>query len=236
MRFAAYLLSFLLTTALYAHACPLVNNFPNINCDTQINALTAAIEPKLRFAGIGDSTMAGRGDVNNQGGWLMRLGSAYPDSQIVNLGIGGANTLRIFRLMKRPEYRHQYEDADIIFLVAGLNDYWISPRPAVIQVRNRLIDIKRYVSAHSSAKVYIGKLSPSRKVVRNRIPQQQYIDAINLKLSGFASFDFSKMSSALIPRNDVHPTPAGYDAMYHIVQSFLNRLVPRLMRSCTCPQ
>lgn len=205
-----------------ALACPLVDGFPDINCDTKIDTLSNTLRPRLKFVGVGDSITFGRRDLpDNRGGFIKRLGIKYPDAEIVNLAKPGTNTKQIFSRVKSARIRALYQDADVIFLLGGVNNYWAKSTPK--EVRNDLINIRRYLRSHSSAIVLVGKLTPTRRGF-----QQPFVNAVNKALKGLANYDFSRIGKNLISSDRIHPSPAGYDAMTEVVVRYLTALSARL--------
>jgi lysophospholipase L1-like esterase len=212
-------------------ACPRIHNIVDYNCDGQ-----------LRIAIAGDSLVFGFGDKKNgnKGGYVLRLQRALPQAEIVNLGIQGLHTgpylTTLAREFKDPnsELYAEFFSADIVILDLGRNDRWEFGLPSAT---NR--NLKRIASLIKSEAASQGFVPPyvitAVLMLPNRGSQGPWVAELNQLIrrghSGSAPADlrFDLVSKRLLDSDQIHPTSAGYDALYKTALSYLKKKVaPRL--------
>jgi len=207
-----------------AAACPLVGRFVDYNCDQL-----------YKIAFVGDSIVVGVGDslYGSHGGYPLRIQKRFSTSRVVNLGVPGVTSLRLYQLLAsglRPgtpsPLKAQLRSADIIVIDVGRNDYWQKVPPGMV-VRNifRIAGLLR-------SQLFKNGVAPL-VVVATMIPnarscQAPYVSEINSlllryrfpHLPGYLRFD-RDMSTSLLGGDGLHPTSAGYERMAKIAAHYL---------------
>ena len=124
MKFFFYLYAFLCAHSVLVHsafACPSIDGIPDYDCDGQV-----------QISVIGDSYVAGRGDIKNGnvGGYVLRLANALPDVTVDNFGTPGQTSEELLDELRWTWQFDQYsnlrlglEKSDIIIIDIGRNDF-----------------------------------------------------------------------------------------------------------------
>lgn len=221
----------LIATSVNASACPLIDNLIDFNCNGEI---------KIAFTG--DSIVKGRGDVTDNEGYVGRVRDMFPGASVTNLGVAGITSARLFRsfkhLLSKPgpgRTKLKTEDADVIFIDVGRNDYWGHRSPS-LTVRN----IRRLVK-YLLLNVGTDVQSSPYFVVATQLPtsrgyQAPFIRAVNsglLKLSSpnfRVGVRFDQINLKYISADGLHPIPAGYSAMARKVARYVKGPLQRIFR------
>lgn len=198
-------------------ACPLIDGLVDYNCD---ESLKIAITGDSIVFGVGDSERFG-----DNGGYVARLQSSLPMSEVANLGIPGITSWRLLRSFKRNlskvppgETIRKMSSADVVVIAVGINDYFERREPGRT-VRNiqRLIAFLKdfYRNRNQTVPAFrVSLLTPTR-----RSYQQPFVSEVNRLLLRFRSErlpigpDFSKLNTRLLRSDGLHPSNRGYDAL-----------------------
>lgn len=216
-----------------ARACPAVNGIPDFNCDGDVVIVI-----------MGDSLAYGFGDTRNgnRGGYALRLQRALPAVEVLNFGEQGLHTGqlllelgRVFRGNGSSQVRDGLLRADIVILDVGRNDRWDFGPPAATY-RN----LKRAASIIKEEVKAAGQLTPyiitAVLMLPNRGSQGPWVADLNKLIrrgsnaANPADLRFDLVSKRLLSSDQIHPTPAGYDALFKTLVSYLKKTAAPRMR------
>jgi lysophospholipase L1-like esterase len=217
-----------------AFACPKISDVVDFNCNQT-----------LRLTFTGDSIVRGTGDIiaQDEGGYVYRLKSLLPAAKILNLGIPGITTNRLLDYYSqglsgsnpRSQVAKRTQNADLIVIDAGRNDYWIRQSPAH-SVRNiqRIVELLKTKLNGETTKTYI---MVSTLMNTGRYFQQPFVDAFNaiLKRKSLAGrlppyIDFASIKIEMSP-DGIHPTSAGYKRTSKFVYRQLTSSIAEIMQN-----
>lgn len=214
-----------------ASACPLVGGLVDYNCDQ-----------KIKMVFTGDSIVWGVRDTRMVNpGYPGRLKDAFPDAEIVNLGVPGNSSQQLYSGFKRYLTREasgktfsSSRSADYFFIEIGTND-WLTNRPD-LTVRNisRLI---KYVSRTTqqidgtSPVFTVATLTPNVRVGNSEFSKKVNKLLLEAKKRGqlpvYVRVD--DMPIKFLDDDGLHPDPKGYNFMARRFKSFI---AGRLQRLC----
>lgn len=210
------LLSWCLATS--AWACPLIDgtvDYSDCNGHGKLDA-------------IGDSIVAAVGDTDLGIGYVGRLEDYYPDLKIVNQGIPGLTTDRLYRYLKlslagksSPLSKKGLKRSDQIIVGIGVNDFWkeLSPGYTIRNIKR----IVKLLQRRLNANVGIATLSTN-----NRWFQVGFVNAVNKKLLRLNSedfpvvFRFDRLRKSQIGSDGLHPNSKGYNRMTKIARTAIS--------------
>ncbi len=218
--------------ALPALACPLKSGFTDYNCDGQI-----------RIAVVGDSLVYGIGDTKNggQGGYVLRTGSKLSGVEFINLGEPGLTTVRLLQDLKQAfkgssekALRDGLLDTDVVILDLGRNDRWSFAEPK--KIYRNLKRIAQTISAKVEVESEVAPLVVTTVLMLpNRGSQGPWVAALDKLIAAGNSqtapsdLRFDKVSKRLLSDDQIHPTPAGYEALAKTLVKYINtKLAPLL--------
>jgi lysophospholipase L1-like esterase len=224
-KFLALLTMTLISTA-PARACPSIYGLADFNCDR-----------KLTIAITGDSVAFGFGDKKNgnKGGYALRLQRQFPNADIINLGVQGLHTTQFltslsaaFRKGEESKLASSLFAADIVLIDLGRNDRWEFGLPsATLRKLKKARDlIKKGVTDTGRPEPYIitaVMMLPNRG---SQGPWVKELDALILKSSkpsAPSDLRFDLVSKRLLSTDQIHPTSAGYDALYRALLAYLKK-------------
>lgn len=210
IRFAGLLLILIPSVAF---SCPLIGGQVDHNCDQMHKVVI-----------IGDSIVKGIGDLenNNRGGYVLRLQKKFKKSLIVNLGMPGYSTARIYSQLKsRLDKRNKnsiktaIKDADVIFLDAGRNDYFEEFEPGMtVKNLEQIVGVLRNDFAKRDEVAPIIKVATL--LPTTRAFQRSFIIDVNKLLIEFSSDNLpvrlylNLISDTVISNDGIHPYSDGY--------------------------
>ena len=194
-------------------ACPLIGGMVDFNCDGAHKVVV-----------IGDSVVKGVGDYKygNKGGYVLRLQKKFKKSVFVNLGKPGYSTERLYselisKLNKKGKNstKKSLNDADIVFIDAGRNDYFeeVTPGTTVKNLERIVAVLKNYYVQHDQVEpiIKLATLLPT-----TRPYQKSFIGDVNNLLIEFNSealpvrLYFNLLSDKVISVDGIHPYSNGY--------------------------
>jgi lysophospholipase L1-like esterase len=217
-----------------ALACPNAAGFPDYNCDGE-----------FIVSFLGDSLVYGFGDKknSNRGGYVLRLQKKFPKAQFINKGEQGLHTgpllLQLadaFKEESKSDLRSALINSDVVVLDLGRNDRWDFGLPSATY-RN----LKRAAEIIRSGVEAAGKTVPhivtAVLMLPNRGSQGPWVKELNTlifkghKNNNPADLRFDLVSKRLLGTDQIHPTSAGYDALFKAALNyFKTKLVPRLQK------
>jgi lysophospholipase L1-like esterase len=206
-------------------ACPLIEGLIDFNCDG-----------RHTITGTGDSIVAGVGDElhGGRGGYMERLESLFPSSEIRNLGYPGITTPQLLRFYKRlfksrPESAEALAvgTADILIIDVGRNDYFNrnSSTLTVTTIR-RLVSFlatetkKRF---GLSPLIVTTILTPSTREFDKGFIEQVNMVALKTRSKRYlpAYLRFDLMSPTLLSEDGLHPSSAGFDVLGSLAEEYI---------------
>lgn len=212
-------------------ACPRVDNLVDFTCDG-----------KSKIVFTGDSIVAGTGDTehDNHGGYVRRVSRMLRGPRVVNLGIPGITSQRLFSSYKRnlrnPDglTTKLSSESDIFIIAVGINDYW-NHQSAALTVRNikRLVaTIREMLAQYASSPpfVVVATLTPTKRDF-----QQPFVEEVNQLLLRFSSralpvyLRFDTLDPELLSPDGLHPNSQGYDVLGHIAYEYITGRCQRQM-------
>jgi len=212
-------------------SCELIEGFIDYNCDGQ---------HKVVFTG--DSVVLGFGDRENRnkGGYVKRLDEVFPESKIVNLGVGGITTLGLLRAFKQNlkkaapgTTKKKTKSSDVIVIDVGRNDFGAKVT-AGMAVRNvaRIVKFLRKELGKNGTQPFIvvTTLIPTK-----RINQGKFIKEFNRLLLKFKGRNLpvhirlDKLKKKIIAKDGLHPKSAGYETIQGAVATFLQNKLQTLL-------
>ncbi|RIL09480.1 MAG: hypothetical protein DCC75_06430 [Proteobacteria bacterium] len=221
--FSAFIVAIAVIQPACVSACPQIGKFVDFNCDG-----------KLKLTVTGDSIVAGRGDLdfNDSGGYVLRLERRLKLFNVVNMGVPGATTTRLFRAFKKNlrkadgKTTRKSKDADIFIVDVGVNDYFEHKVPG-LTVRNimRIVKaIRQGVARYSNSPPYIvvTTLTPTTREF-----QRGFIQEVNRLLIQYrskklpTSIRFDQLDPIYISFDGLHPTSDGYTQLADIADAFI---------------
>jgi len=222
--FNGLLFASLLVGSNASFACPQNGALVDYNCDGQI-----------KYVFTGDSIVAGKGDTRRQG-YVGRLASSLPNVKLQNLGIGGMRAYQLVAAFRTKHRDHsdgnmlkKSDHADFVMIDVGRNDYLGKKTPPqVIREIRRLVNFLSNELGNSDGTpplIAVATLLPvssvrgqlqtfAREVNKLLLREKQ-----NSRLPVIIRFD--RIPSALISRDGLHPSPAGFIAMTEMVDTFV---------------
>ena len=232
--FALLTIGAVLFAAIQASACPTIDGLIDYNCDQF-----------LKISVTGDSIVRGAGDPNyteESGGYVLDLDNMLTNARVVNIGVPGINSRGLYRAYRRnaPRGRVTYnklKGADYIIIEVGTNDYW-QHGPAQATVRN-LVRIKEFLEAFGEREfgvaplVMVTTLPPTKRSF-----QQPFIDSVNKQLLLSRNVErlnvrvrFDSLSTRVVSRDLLHPSPGGYRTMAKKVYAALTHWATKTAES-----
>lgn len=223
-----------------AVACPLIGSVPDYNCDGEVNLVI-----------LGDSIVYGTGDTvyGGKGGWVLRAKKKLPEIRVFGFGIPGDRTHRLLsRLedtLRGKDFRyHPYLGnlnsrkvrsailkADYVILYIGVNNFWELQAPS--KAINDLTAIRNLINNRTRRLVKMPPLViTSRLWVPNRSGQGSWVRNFDAQLRTINSLTnptdlpFDLLSGTLLNSDNLHPSSAGYDAMYRQLKRYLHHSLP----------
>ena len=213
-----------------AHACPLISDIPDFNCDGKIVVTV-----------LGDSLVYGFGDTRNgnQGGYVLRAQKKLKDITIHNLGIQGLKTgglsaivVAAFKGKKKfKDFKTDLLESDYVVLDLGRNDRWDFGEPSATQ--------KRLKEIRASIRKQVAKADGTPPLVitavlmlPNRGSQGPWVKVLDKLIldsdttSAPADLRFDLVSKRLLSDDQIHPTPKGYDALSRQFTRYLTQILP----------
>jgi lysophospholipase L1-like esterase len=207
-----------------AFACPQAAGLADYNCDGDAVVVV-----------IGDSLVSGVGDARtgNQGGYVLRTQTRFPDAAIVNQGVPGLRTLTLLKNLRRAfansstsKLAQDLIKADVVVLDLGRNDRWnFGPPAATLRNLKRLRQIIQSSVPRSGGVaplvVTAVLMSPNRG---SQSPWVKELDNLILKSHSVehpANLRFDLVSKRLLQPDNIHPTSQGYAAMAKVFVSYL---------------
>ena len=213
-----------------ALACPAIDQLPDFNCDG-----------KIRIVVLGDSLVSGVGDTknNNTGGYVLRTQNRFLNAQVDNFGVAGLNTVQLLLKIQRAfdgrgnvSLAAALVQADLVILDLGRNDRWFFGEP--LQTSRRLkksVDlIQRRVTTLAE---YPPLIVTAVLMLPNRGSQGPWVKDLNqLILKSHskekpADLRFDLVSKRLLSDDQIHPTPAGYNALSIVLRDYLLKSFPK---------
>ena len=180
-------------------ACPPIDGLRDVNCDG-----------KLTIVAFGDSITEGAGDEYQAGGYPTRLQGYFPNTEVINMGVGGETTdLGIIRAQSA------LPAADYVIVLEGINDRWANP--SVKRTCNNLYGILD-IAASRGAVPLLGKVL--RPGWYQRAKLIKWADSINARIKRQIDIPFSNIH---ISKDGLHPDARGYEAMAKQVAKVLRR-------------
>ncbi len=208
-----------------AFACPLIGELIDFNCDGR-HTITAT----------GDSIVFGVGDElhENRGGYMQRLETLFPTSELHSLGYPGITTAQLLRFYKRlfktrPEGPEALSigTADILIIDVGRNDYFNrnSSTLTVTTIR-RLVSFlttetkKRF---GFSPLIVTTILTPTAREFDKGFVEQVNMVALKTRTNKYlpAYLRFDLMSPALLSDDGLHPSSAGFDLLGILAEEYI---------------
>jgi lysophospholipase L1-like esterase len=222
----------LVATTTHSHACPTVAKLPDFNCDGE-----------ARIVVLGDSIVSGTGDTsnNNKGGYVLRTQRRFPGATISNLGVAGQRTQELILSINRAfegrgdsSLAEALTKADMVVLDLGRNDRWLFGEPAATfrNLKRAATLIKRNVAKlvdYPPLVVTAVMMFPNRG---SQGPWMKDLNAIILKshtTANPANLRFDLVSKRLLSEDQIHPTPAGYQAIALVFQKYLTKEYPKFV-------
>ena len=219
-------------------ACPNIQEFVDYNCDK-----------KIKVAFTGDSITYGRGDYihGDQGGFVLRLETQYPEENInfKNVGVPGYTSTALLRAFKQNlnkkeegKTKRRVRDADAIIIKVGVNDWWIkdtTPTRVVTTIKRLISFLRKKVPQLSSRKDILGINKPapfiavSTLIPAKRPSQMAFVNALNAELIKYNSKALPVLIHSegfdpnLIDESTVHPNPKGYNWLAKVMKKFLTK-------------
>ncbi len=193
------ILLFLLSSAQVAMACPDVDSLLDVNCDGKVKVVT-----------FGDSITRGVADETGLG-YPGRLQVAFPNVEVVNLGVPGENTYN--GRSRAANNFATHSDADFIVILEGVNDYFLDS--SVSGTRNNLFSMLSSGEG-TGAITLLAKLSQVKRSF-----QKGWVSSVNNAISSRTSIDFYALGESIISFDQLHPNGAGYQSMTNLVGSIL---------------
>lgn len=222
--FATLLFLIVCTISRSSSACPLVNKLIDFNCDGE-----------HRVSVIGDSIVFGTGDERNQGqgGYVLRLQSAFPDSTVNGFGYPGITTNRLLAYYKNLFAKEpcgkeitQLGKSDIIIIDIGRNDYF--NRNSSTLTANTIKRLTLYLSTelekrYGTAPLFVSTILPlTRREIDLGFIKQVNMVLLRIRGKSFPAFlKFDTLSPALLGTDGLHPTSAGYDVLAGIAKKYI---------------
>lgn len=216
-----------------ALACPSIAKIPDFNCDAA-----------LKITVLGDSLVYGIGDTanDNRGGYPTRAERRLGAVDVINLGKPGAMTgtvlrdlIDAFRGRSNVAMGEAVLSSDIVVLDVGRNDRWLFGLPLAAYRNLKRI---RTEILKAAKKNDIGQplVVTAVLMLPNRGSQGPWVRELNeLILSGNsrvapADLRFDLVSKRLLSADQIHPTPAGYEALASTFVSYVVKVLPPRMR------
>ncbi len=205
-------------------ACPVKDKLIDFNCDGE-----------HLISVIGDSIVFGTGDERNggQGGYVLRLQNAFPDSTVSGFGYPGITTNRLlgyyknlFRREPRGKEITQLGRSDIIIIDIGRNDYF--NRNSSTLTANTIKRLTLYLSTElekrfGTAPLFVSTILPlTRREIDLGFIKQVNMVLLRIRGRSFPAFlKFDTLSPALLGTDGLHPTSDGYDVLAGIATSYI---------------
>ena len=213
-------------------ACPKVAKLPDFNCDGE-----------ARIVVLGDSIVSGTGDTanNDKGGYVLRTQKRFPGAIITNLGVAGQRTQELILEINRAfsgrgdsTLAEALTKADMVVLDLGRNDRWLFGEPAATyrNLKRAASLIKKNVTKivdYPPLVVTAVMMFPNRG---SQGPWMKDLNSIILKshsTANPANLRFDLVSKRLLSEDQIHPTPAGYQAIALVFQKYLLKEYPKFV-------
>ncbi len=219
---AVHTLGLVLSLFLFSNsalACPDIDGLVDVNCDGELNIL--AFGDSITAGSDGDATGGGcdfgsGGRCDSMGGYPGRLQTLLPNSSVVNLGISGERTdqaanrsVSTFASANAPDYIILHEGVNDI---SRANNDLVTPLESADNLRQVVQD-----GEDAGARVLWANLTSATRVLADSsLPYptfQDWVDEINLQISGETSIDFSGLGTTILGEDGLHPNGDGYQAM-----------------------
>ena len=186
---------------------------------------------KTKVVFLGDSIVTGLGDEERKGGFVGRIAGVFPNLQIENLGVPGANShqygafIRGF-LSATPDstVKRTMTNADIVVIALGRNDYREKRKNSesvyrIEKLRTYLDAWYGKIASHSNARACKPIIIGANVFISNDVQQRIWMDAENRALSRYPwiKIPFNHLSPRLLNTRNNHPTSGGYKVLATIV-------------------
>lgn len=207
-----------------AGACPKIRGLIDFNCDR-----------KIQIVGIGDSIVYGVGDedYDGKGGYMTRLRSVFPKTNIYKEGFPGITVARLlgfyktlFRRAPNNPLIKKIGNADILLIDVGRNDYF-NRNPSSLTVDTLRI-MTEYLTRKLKKKFKTVPLIVGAELIPSaREFDMDFINAINsslfMKRSGSFPFylRFDLLDPLLLGEDGIHPTSGGYAQMTEFAAEYI---------------
>ncbi|RME61894.1 MAG: SGNH/GDSL hydrolase family protein [Candidatus Dadabacteria bacterium] len=194
----------------------------DINCDG-----------KIKVVWTGDSIVRGVGDRKEKEGFVGRLRERVSNITVENLGVPGATTRSLLRAFKknllkkrRGTTKKRTEDADYIFILAGVNDFW--ERGPAARVERNLVRLLRFLK-RTVPGISTNEVQPvvlvSTLLHTHREFQESFVNSVNALLLKSSRVKkgvlFHKLLNVSLNSDGLHPTARGYKRMSRFVLGYL---------------
>jgi lysophospholipase L1-like esterase len=208
-----------------AFACPLIEGLIDFNCDG-----------RHTITGTGDSIVFGVGDElhEGRGGYMQRLETLFPGSEVNNLGYPGIKTAQLLRFYKRlfkkrPDSAEALAvgNADILIIDVGRNDFFNRKSSRLtVATTQRLVsflttETKKLFGVSPLLVTTI--LTPSTRGFQKGFIEQVNMIALKLRsqkrLPAYLRFDL--MSPTLVSEDGLHPSSAGFDLLGFLAEEYI---------------
>jgi lysophospholipase L1-like esterase len=189
---------------------------------------------------LGDSYVSGAGDEENLGGFVGRVQSRFPELDVKNFGVPGAD-IEQYRYYLEVMARQKVDNpikralggADVIVTLIGVNDYWQNMsegRAAILIERFAAVLRDLFPEANCGPEI-----AGSTLIQFGDPPQQRWTGDLNRRLRelSWTKFRFDVLTAEELHISGKHPTASGYASMAKIVTDVLPSLLEqRKKRGC----
>lgn len=207
-----------------AYACPTIGGLVDFNCDG-----------RHRIVGTGDSFTVGLGDdlLFPEGGYIIRLRSHFPDSELVKLGLRGATAQQLLAFYKQlfvkepnGKIARRIGKADVLIIDIGRNGYFAKDTPEYTATTIRRL--ASFLSAEIKKRFgYAPIIAIATEAPTTRGYQRSFVGDLNnvLLLTQTSRFPpllrFDLLDPSFISWDGLHPSSAGHRELARIVADFI---------------